>query len=217
MTPLHAVTNVGTTASPATPIRTLPWNRIPNFSTGISSRRFQRSVGRHRVADQSTARFAARAASAPSTEAPEAGAGDRGGDRHEIERHGVGGLGDRQRQVGEPALEQHHRRHTQRGEDHQQGEPADRRGHLARHAGPARDERRRGHDRRAQHERQRERRRERGAQAGGQIEVAALDQRGAEPELAEPDAERDHEDEDGVEAEDLRRQQPCERDAAGGA
>ena len=45
----------------------LPWNRSPNFRTGASSPRLQRKVGRHRVAVQSTARFATRAASAPST------------------------------------------------------------------------------------------------------------------------------------------------------
>src|SRR5262249_47515519 len=48
------------------------------------------------------------------------------------------------------------------------------------------------------------------------VEIAALDQRGAEPELAPPDAERDHEDEDRVDAEDLGRQEPRQRDAAGG-
>ena len=46
---------------------TLAWNRMPNFSTGASSARSQRTVGCHRVAIQSTARFATRAASAPST------------------------------------------------------------------------------------------------------------------------------------------------------
>src|SRR4030095_756567 len=66
-TPLHAVTNVGTTASPAIPTRTLLWNRTPNFNTGASSRQLQRNVGRHRAAVQSTSRLIARAASAPAT------------------------------------------------------------------------------------------------------------------------------------------------------
>src|SRR5262249_48447914 len=66
-TPLHAVTKVGTTASPAIPARTLPWNRTPNFITGASSPQLQRNVGRHRVAVQSTTRLVARAARAPAT------------------------------------------------------------------------------------------------------------------------------------------------------
>ena len=65
--PLHAVTNVGTTASPAIPTRMVPWNRKPNFITGASSSQLQRKVGRHRAALHSTTRLTARAASAPAT------------------------------------------------------------------------------------------------------------------------------------------------------
>src|SRR5437867_808098 len=121
-TPLHAVTKAGTTASPAMLIRMLPWNSIPNFSTGASSR----------------------------------------------------------------------------------------------HPRPARDERRRRRDRRTQEQRKPEGRREGRAEARGWIEVPPLDQRRPEPQLAESDAEGDHEGDDGVEAEHLGRQQASQNDAAAG-
>src|SRR5213594_2565147 len=66
-TPLAAVTKSGTTESPAMLIRMLPWNRIPNLSTGASSRQRNLKHGRHRVALHTIATLTDRAATAPAT------------------------------------------------------------------------------------------------------------------------------------------------------